>query len=97
MSVSRVTGGNMSRGQAADAVNDPLLPLAVDEIGIDEPPAVAVRRVAFAIVHAKAVQRIGRRRVLDIEEEGPVGALRLEEPLGVLARLVILEEVILGK
>ena len=95
--IRRVAGGDVGRGEIADAGDDRLLPLPEDEIGVDEPPAFAVRDVAFAIVHAESVQRIGGLRMFGVEQQRPVGALRLEEALGVQAGTVELGEIILRK
>src|SRR5262249_50068696 len=76
---------------------DELLPVAVDEIGPDEPPPMPVRDLALPIVHAERAQRVARIGMLRVDEERAVGAQRVEKAMPVEAGAVEPREIVLRK
>ena len=84
--VSGLARHEIGLGKIDDAVEDRLLPLAVDEVGADEPPAVFAVEVAVAVVDPEPMKRIVFIGMLGVEKEAPVGELRGEDAVLVQAR-----------
>ena len=93
--VTGIAGGRVRRGQPLDAVDDEPLPLPVDQPGADEPPAAAVAGNPAAVVDAEVAQRVTGVGVPAVEQQAPVGAVRVEEAGLVQAGLVEGGEVVL--
>ena len=79
--IGQVSRGHVGRGETSDSADDGLLPLAEDEVSADEPPALAVLHAALAVIHAEAMQRVGRVRMICVKEQRAVSALRIEHVL----------------
>lgn len=70
----------MGGGEGLDAAVDGLLSLAIDQVITDEAPAAGAVHIAGPVVHAEAVPRVLRVRVLGVEEQPAVGPRRVEAP-----------------
>src|ERR1051325_4629343 len=73
-----VAGGHISRREIANAPEDRLFPLAINQIRANEPPTVLSLAVAFAVVHPKMVKRIAGLGMVGVEKERSIGPFRVE-------------------
>src|ERR1051325_6545262 len=92
-----VAGGHISGREIADAPEDRLFPLAINQIRANEPPTVLSLAVAFAVVHPKMVKRIAGLGMVGVEKERSIGPFRVEYPVCIQAGEIKFPEIIFWK